>query len=188
MQYKIPLILTRQPEGGYTVTSPLLPELITEGDSAEDALNNVRDALAAVIEAYEDLGRSLPQNAQVSDAAGAVWYSFPVEGRNHNRHRWLLNLSLAIAILLQLLPTEADIAWTIARHNSDKTVLILRLLCLKACVLGAIFVPLVIHLAYNNWQLKRTFVSVQGIITLLLVTMGMLVTASHICGVATSVR
>ena len=28
MQYKIPLVLTPQPEGGYTVTSPLLPELI----------------------------------------------------------------------------------------------------------------------------------------------------------------
>lgn len=52
----------------------------------------------------------------------------------------------------------------------------------------ALIAVLTIHLAYNNWQLKRTFVSVQGIITLLLVTMGMLVTASHICGVATSVR
>jgi antitoxin HicB len=51
MFYKIPLILTPQPEGGYTVTSPLLPELVTEGE----ALENVKDALAAVIEIYEDL-------------------------------------------------------------------------------------------------------------------------------------
>ena len=36
--YKIPLVLTRQPEGGYTVTSPLLPELVTEGDTLDDAL------------------------------------------------------------------------------------------------------------------------------------------------------
>ena len=28
---RIPLVLEPQPEGGYTVTSPLLPELITEG-------------------------------------------------------------------------------------------------------------------------------------------------------------
>jgi antitoxin HicB len=73
MQYKVPLILTPQPEGGYTVTSPLLPELITEGDTVDQALSNVKDALAAVIEAYEDLGRTLPQNAQVPDAAGPVW-------------------------------------------------------------------------------------------------------------------
>jgi antitoxin HicB len=48
MQYKIPLILTPQLEGGYTATSPLLPELITEGDTVEEALENVKDALAAV--------------------------------------------------------------------------------------------------------------------------------------------
>ena len=60
MLYKVPLILEPQPEGGYTVTSPLLPELVTEGDSIDEALANVKDALLAVIEAYEDLGRSIP--------------------------------------------------------------------------------------------------------------------------------
>ncbi len=57
MLHKIPLLLAPQEEGGYTVTSPLLPELITEGDSAEDALENVRDALQAVAELYEECGR-----------------------------------------------------------------------------------------------------------------------------------
>ena len=70
MLYKVPLVLTPQPEGGYTVTSPLLPELVTEGDSVEDALANVRDALAAVVEAYAELGRPLPVNARVP---GAWW-------------------------------------------------------------------------------------------------------------------
>ena len=32
----IPLNLEPQPEGGYTVMSPALPELITEGDSIEE--------------------------------------------------------------------------------------------------------------------------------------------------------
>jgi antitoxin HicB len=67
MQYKIPLVLSPQPEGGFTVTSPLLPELVTEGDSAEEALDNVKDALAAVVEVYQDLGRPLPRDAQVLD-------------------------------------------------------------------------------------------------------------------------
>ena len=58
MDYKVPLVMTPQPEGGYTVTSPLLPELITEGDSIRDAMENVKDALAAVLELYEELGRS----------------------------------------------------------------------------------------------------------------------------------
>jgi antitoxin HicB len=58
--YKIPLMLTAQPEGGYTVTSPVLPELITEGDTVEEALAHVQDALTAVVELYEDLGKPLP--------------------------------------------------------------------------------------------------------------------------------
>ena len=60
MPYKFPLVLTPQPEGGYTVTSPALPELITEGDTIEEAVANVQDAVGAVVEAYQDLGRSLP--------------------------------------------------------------------------------------------------------------------------------
>ena len=63
MDYKVPLLLTPQAEGGYTVTSPLLPELLTEGDSMAEALENVKDALAAVIEIYQGQGRSLPQTA-----------------------------------------------------------------------------------------------------------------------------
>ncbi len=65
MNYKIPLVLTPQPEGGYTVTSPLLPELVTEGDTLDEVMSNVKDALAAVVEAYHDLGRTLPHDAQM---------------------------------------------------------------------------------------------------------------------------
>lgn len=80
MHYKIPLVLTPQPEGGYTVTSPLLPELVTEGNSVDEALQNVKDALAAVVEAYQDLGRPLPQNAQIQDANAPVWLETVVAG------------------------------------------------------------------------------------------------------------
>ncbi len=73
MNYKLPLVLAPQPEGGYTVTSPLLPELVTEGDTIDEALANVKDALAAVVEAYQDLGRPLPLNAQIRDASAPVW-------------------------------------------------------------------------------------------------------------------
>ncbi|MBM4046948.1 MAG: type II toxin-antitoxin system HicB family antitoxin [Planctomycetes bacterium] len=58
--YKVPLVLRPQPEGGYTVTSPVLPELVTEGDTPEEIMENVRDALQAALETYEDLGKPLP--------------------------------------------------------------------------------------------------------------------------------
>ena len=73
MIYKVPLVLTPQLEGGFTVTSPLLPELVTEGDTIEEALANVQDALEATIETYQDLGRQLPKNVQVSDTTSPVW-------------------------------------------------------------------------------------------------------------------
>lgn len=62
MSYRVPLVITPRKEGGYTVTSPVLPELVTEGDSVCDALENARDAFAAVIELYEDMGRPLPES------------------------------------------------------------------------------------------------------------------------------
>jgi antitoxin HicB len=80
MLYKVPLLLTPQPEGGYTVTSPLLPELVTEGDTVNEALANVRDALAAVIETYQDLDRPLPSNAKLPDANSPVWLETVVAG------------------------------------------------------------------------------------------------------------
>ena len=69
---RVPLILDPQPEGGYTVTSPLLPELITEGDSVSEALANAEDALRAVMEIYEDKGLPLPPSIFLDDASGPV--------------------------------------------------------------------------------------------------------------------
>lgn len=72
MQYKIPLVLAPQPEGGFTVTSPSLPELVTEGETAEEALTNAKDALAAVVEIYQELGRPLPSESQVLDLSAPL--------------------------------------------------------------------------------------------------------------------
>ena len=72
MMAKIPLVLDPQPEGGYTVTSPLLPELVTEGATVTEALANAEDAFAAVVEIYEDRGHPLPSGIYVDDANGPV--------------------------------------------------------------------------------------------------------------------
>ncbi len=58
--YKLPLVLDPQPEGGYVVTCPLLPELITEGEDAQEALQNANDALAAIVDALRQLNKPLP--------------------------------------------------------------------------------------------------------------------------------
>jgi len=58
--FKTPLILEPQKEGGWTVTSPLLPELITEVDDLENLHLVVSDAVSAVIELYKDMGKQIP--------------------------------------------------------------------------------------------------------------------------------
>ena len=58
--YRLPLRLEPEPGGAITVTSPLLPELVTAGETLHEALANVQDALMAVLELYEDSDRRLP--------------------------------------------------------------------------------------------------------------------------------
>ena len=58
--HKLPSVLDPQPEGGWTITCPVLPELITEADTWEDIEPNVSDALQAVVEIYEHLKKPLP--------------------------------------------------------------------------------------------------------------------------------
>lgn len=60
MLYHVPWVLSPQPEGGFTVTSPIFPELVSEGDTLDEAYANVRDALAAVLEIYVEEVRPLP--------------------------------------------------------------------------------------------------------------------------------
>lgn len=61
------------------MTSPVLPELLTEGDTLEEAYANVRDALAAVIELYADQGRALPSGINLPASGQVVWSEALVE-------------------------------------------------------------------------------------------------------------
>jgi antitoxin HicB len=79
MLRRVPLVFSPQPEGGFTVTSPVLPELVTEGDTLEDAYANVSDALAAVIELYAEQNRSLPAGVELPTAGQVVWSDALVE-------------------------------------------------------------------------------------------------------------
>ncbi len=52
---KLVLQLRPAEEGGYVVTSPLDPELITQAESVEEAFANARDALQALRESRRKL-------------------------------------------------------------------------------------------------------------------------------------
>ncbi|WP_367354794.1 type II toxin-antitoxin system HicB family antitoxin [Atribacter sp.] len=51
---KLRIVLEPSPEGGYTVYVPSLPGCISEGDSLEEALENIREAIDLYLEPVED--------------------------------------------------------------------------------------------------------------------------------------
>jgi antitoxin HicB len=71
---KIPLVLQPQKEGGWTITSPLVPELVTEINELEHLHGCVYDALGAVMELYQDMGKEFPANLRADDAWAPVWF------------------------------------------------------------------------------------------------------------------
>jgi len=56
---KLVLTLTPAEEGGFVVTSPLDPELVTEGETIEDAFRMARDAVRALRASRVQLLRKL---------------------------------------------------------------------------------------------------------------------------------
>jgi antitoxin HicB len=57
------VILEPQPEGGFTVLVPALPEIITEGDTEEEALAMAEDAIRLVIEDRAARGEAIPMES-----------------------------------------------------------------------------------------------------------------------------
>ncbi len=57
------VILEPDPEvGGYTVLVPALPGCVTEGSTAEEALANVREAIALTLEDLGARGEPIPDD------------------------------------------------------------------------------------------------------------------------------
>jgi len=53
-----------QEGGGFTVLVPALPEVVTEGDTEEEALANAREAIRAILDYRRDHGIAIPPDAQ----------------------------------------------------------------------------------------------------------------------------
>lgn len=51
---KLKVVLEPSEEGGFTIHVPGLPGCISEGDSKEDALKNIKEAIELYLEPVED--------------------------------------------------------------------------------------------------------------------------------------
>lgn len=63
MEYSV--VVHEADEGGFWVEVPALPGCYSQGESVEDALGNVREAIALYLEVLRDEGRDAPQDADV---------------------------------------------------------------------------------------------------------------------------
>ena len=50
---KVKVVLEPQGEGGYTVYAPSLPGCVSEGDTREEALRNIKEAIELYLEVGE---------------------------------------------------------------------------------------------------------------------------------------
>ena len=60
MRFAYPYELIAQPEGGFAVTFPDIPEAITQGETEEEAAAMAEDALVTALSFYTDDAKSLP--------------------------------------------------------------------------------------------------------------------------------
>jgi antitoxin HicB len=61
--YSYSVILEPQEGGGFTVLVPALPEIVTEGETEQEALANVEEVIRAVLEYRQEQGMTPPSDA-----------------------------------------------------------------------------------------------------------------------------
>lgn len=73
-QYRYTVKLRPEPEGGFTVRVPALPEIVTYGESEDEdeALANARGAIELVIESRTERGESIPASDVIQTHSIAV--------------------------------------------------------------------------------------------------------------------
>jgi predicted RNase H-like HicB family nuclease len=65
MNYRI--ILTPDETGGYVVTCPALPGLVTEGDTLEEAREMAADAIRGYLEVLAEDGEPIPPDNSITE-------------------------------------------------------------------------------------------------------------------------
>jgi len=71
-QHEYEVILTPQAEGGFTVSVPDLPDVVTEGETREEALAMAKDAIEGYLETLRDHGWTPPTIVREHVAVRAV--------------------------------------------------------------------------------------------------------------------
>jgi predicted RNase H-like HicB family nuclease len=63
------VVIHEEPEGGFWAEVPALPGCYSQGESIEELLENVREAISGVLEVMEAQGSKPESNIQILDVA-----------------------------------------------------------------------------------------------------------------------
>lgn len=66
---KFAVVIHAEPAGGYWGEVPALPGCYSQGDTVDELLANLREAIAGVLDVMREEGRSLEENVQVVELA-----------------------------------------------------------------------------------------------------------------------
>jgi antitoxin HicB len=72
MRYAYPYAAEPQPEGGWTVTFPDVPEAVTQGDTEEEVAAMAEDALVTALSFYTDEAKPLPRPSPARNRPVAI--------------------------------------------------------------------------------------------------------------------
>lgn len=74
IMYSYKLHISKEKEGGYTVSVPALPGCITYGQDWDEAITMAKEAISLYVEELRERGESLPEDSNTME------YSLIVEG------------------------------------------------------------------------------------------------------------
>lgn len=66
---ELPVVLIPDEDGGFVVECPVIPGCISQGDTREEALTNIKDAIELCLENQEAEGWQLPEHVEVTKVA-----------------------------------------------------------------------------------------------------------------------
>jgi antitoxin HicB len=66
-EYHFTVLFEPAEEGGYVVTCPALPGLVTEGDTLDEARAMARDAIKAYLESLQKDGLPIPHDKELRE-------------------------------------------------------------------------------------------------------------------------
>jgi predicted RNase H-like HicB family nuclease len=76
--YRCPVYLISEERGDFSVIAANLPGVASQGDTEEEALENIKEALAAAISVYMESGTAIP------------WLATPREPDPRAKTRWVI--------------------------------------------------------------------------------------------------